>query len=99
MEHCLKKLHELCHGLHPHDGTQPGQAIRDTFQLGYNAGRIAELTGWGRKVWDELKVHVGEARGDRALRLCIIPWAAELGIDLGPKGTVEDDGAKTGEPD
>jgi hypothetical protein len=28
---------------------------RDLFQFGYNAGRLAELTGWRNSVWDDLK--------------------------------------------
>jgi hypothetical protein len=28
---------------------------KELLQVGYNLGRIAEITGWGRAVWDRMK--------------------------------------------
>jgi hypothetical protein len=46
---------------------------RDILQIGYNLGRIAEITGMGREVWDRFKGHIeaGE-HGGALLTLYII---------------------------
>lgn len=48
--HCVAKMAELLDDLEIAD-LQP----RDIYQLGYNAGRLGELTGMGRQVWDRTK--------------------------------------------
>lgn len=50
--HIFQKLEELAEAsAHATDGFTTKQAM----QFGYNAGRLAELTGAGRAVWDSFK--------------------------------------------
>lgn len=50
--HCLSKVGELA--------ALESPTARDLFQLGYNLGRLSELTGLGREVcWDPWKDRMG----------------------------------------
>ncbi|MBI2191887.1 MAG: hypothetical protein HYU36_07880 [Planctomycetes bacterium] len=57
IDHCLDKIEELCRKAQ----AAPPQA-RDLFQMGYNAGRAAELAGEGRDRWWDLFKGRVEAR-------------------------------------
>ena len=72
IRHALTKLTEISHLMAEGRG-EP----RDLFQYGYNAGRLAELSGKGRAVWDILKGYVAD--GDWiSPRYVIEGWEAQL---------------------
>jgi hypothetical protein len=53
MEHCIAIIFEIAH--------RPVGDSRSIFQLGYNLGRLSEITGLGRgPFWDVWKVAVAE---------------------------------------
>ncbi len=58
MEHCIAKIREII--------LQNDPDRRSLLQLGYNLGRLSELTGLGRRVfWDEWKnavIHWDQAK-------------------------------------
>ena len=71
LDHIFRKIDEIC-ALHVVPRALPngkkeyigdGQPLSDKhlLQMGYNLGRLAEITGYGRKVWDRFKGPV-EAR-------------------------------------
>jgi hypothetical protein len=57
VDHCVVKVYEICAG-----SAQGCPSNRRVLQLGYNLGRLAELTGLGRSVWDDTKQLVEEGR-------------------------------------
>ncbi len=53
MEHCIAKICEIA--------DRPAGDARSIFQLGYNLGRLSEITGLGRgQFWDPWKAAVAE---------------------------------------
>ena len=73
LAHCFDKISEIV-GKHilpwkltceatVEGGGSDGKPLtdRELLQVGYNLGRMAEITGWGRAVWDRLKEPI-EAR-------------------------------------
>lgn len=55
LEHCYRKVAELAA-----QGQTGTLAPRDLMQVGYNLGRVSEITGEGRSVWDATKGMVAE---------------------------------------
>ncbi len=71
--HCLEKLHELTHE------AEVTLAPVKLFQLGYNLGRLSELTSLGRAAcWDPWKPAI-ENDDREALRKLVRTLAARLG--------------------
>ena len=83
ISHALNKLTELTARLDVPEA--PWE--RDLFQLGYNAGRLAELTGSGRYVWDTLKDAVELGRW-KVISLQVLIWTHEFEADI-PIGSSE----------
>ncbi len=62
MEHCVRKIVEIV--------AQNEPDRRSIFQLGYNLGRLSELTGLGREpFWDRWKSAVSEWNHDELSKL------------------------------
>ena len=54
LDHCFGKMVELVRNSKDFES----MPSKELFQVGYNAGRLGELTPLGRKVWDALKTFV-----------------------------------------
>jgi hypothetical protein len=58
--HCLNKLIELT--------SKPKKSERDLFQIGYNIGRLSELTNEGRdKWWDIYKIFIENGEWEKLM--------------------------------
>jgi hypothetical protein len=81
MIHCLEKIEETADRLNEGRGSD-----RDILQLGYNAGRLAELSGEGRIIWDKLKDLVEGGLWDRIIHK-VWEWRPEVraGLPMEPK--------------
>ena len=55
--HIMEKIKECCDELNELDPASP-EARHSLFQLSYNLGRLSELSGTGRRVYDAVKPHV-----------------------------------------
>jgi hypothetical protein len=85
--HALEKLENIAGSFQVGTGTN-----RELFQFGYNAGRLAELTGAGRVVWDKLKSCVEVGQWHRVQHM-VWEWRAEaragLPIESKPQPSAE----------
>lgn len=61
VEHALQKVRDNANELQKLDPAAP-RALHCVFQLSYNIGRLSELSGLGRKVYDGVRPFVD--RGD-----------------------------------
>ena len=69
IEECARNLKAVTCTVHTTDYR------RNIFQLAYNAGRLSELTGEGRNIYDELKPEIasGLLNGWNAIETLIVP--------------------------
>jgi hypothetical protein len=82
--HCVEKIGELVRS------EAPGR--RELLQLGYNLGRLSELTGLGREpFWDRWKAAVADWDRPRLAALAREMWARmESGENLEKRAPVGD---------
>lgn len=75
ISHALAKLAELSLKLEV-DSSAGKIRERDLFQIGYNAGRLSELTDLGREVWDILKDDIDD-RDYQSIAFMAARWREE----------------------
>ena len=76
LPHCYQKVAELAA-----QGQTGTLAPRDLMQMGYNLGRVSEITGEGREIWDTTKGWVQDGDWE-----ALSDWAASRGWELYIRG-------------
>ncbi len=76
IEHCIAKIRQLV-------GTGDSQR-RAVLQLGYNLGRLSELNGQGRAIWDDWKSAVETWNVEQLAQLAARLDSSLRTVDPGP---------------